>query len=192
MREKLENADPRQVQIIDVRTQQEFENAQYKFKIGYNLPVQTLESNMYLLNLSQPVYVVCQSGMRAKRASEMLSNHGFKEVYCIKGGFNDVKNCAKSDDPIVAVNTQPSSKVWSMERQVRFSAGAITAFGVAGFFATGNVAFLALPGFIGCGLMYSSVTNTCAMGVALMKMPWNKSISGKPMGAPQGATCPAK
>ncbi|KAG2393671.1 hypothetical protein C9374_007202 [Naegleria lovaniensis] len=176
VRDLLETAP--NIQIVDVRTQQEFEHAEHKFRKGFNLPVQTLESNMSLLDKTKPTYVVCQSGIRAKRASDLLSQSGFTDVICIKGGFNDIKNtCKPQDDPIVQVKpagAAGSSSVWSMERQVRFTAGAFVVAGVAGFAVTGNPVFLGLPGFIGCGLMYSAYTNTCAMGVALMKMPWNK------------------
>ncbi|KAF0983738.1 hypothetical protein FDP41_007653 [Naegleria fowleri] len=175
VRDLLEKAND--IQIVDVRTQQEFEHAEHKFRKGFNLPVQTLEANMNLLDKTKPTYVVCQSGIRAKRASELLSNSGFSDVICIKGGFNDIKNtCKPQDDPIVQVKPAgaASSSVWSMERQVRFTAGAFVFAGVAGFAVTGNPWFLSLPGFVGCGLMYSAYTNTCAMGVALMKMPWNR------------------
>ena len=174
IRESLEGASAKHVQVVDVRTQQEFETAEHKFNIGFNLPVQTLSSNISLLDTSKPVYVVCQSGLRAKRAAEMLDNSGFKDVYCIKGGFNDIKNKATSNDPIVAKRDTNASQVWSLERQVRFTAGMFVAAGVAGFLASGNPYFLALPGFVGCGLMFASITNTCAMGAVLLKMPWNK------------------
>jgi len=112
IREELEKADPRQVQIVDVRTQQEFENAAHKFKTSYNLPVQTLEYNMKLLKRNLPIYIVCQSGRRAKIASEMLVNNGFEDVYLIKGGFGEMNGTEET----VKEDTKSSSKVWSMER----------------------------------------------------------------------------
>jgi hypothetical protein len=34
--------------------------------------------------------------------------------------------------------------------------------------------FYALSGFIGAGLVFAGVTDTCGMGLLLARMPWNK------------------
>jgi hypothetical protein len=34
-----------------------------------------------------------------------------------------------------------------------------------------------LGGAIGAGLTFAAVSNTCAMGVALSKMPWNRGAA---------------
>ena len=49
---------------------------------------------------------------------------------------------------------------WALERQVRMTAGA-----------------LVLAGGIGAGLIYSTATNSCALGRALSWMPWNRSAT---------------
>jgi len=35
-------------------------------------------------------------------------------------------------------------------------------------------AFLLLPAFVGGGLVFSGITDTCGMGLLLAKMPWNQ------------------
>jgi hypothetical protein len=35
-----------------------------------------------------------------------------------------------------------------------------------------------LAGLVGSGLVFAAVTNTCAMGMALAKMPWNQRGAG--------------
>jgi len=30
------------------------------------------------------------------------------------------------------------------------------------------------PGFVGCGLVFAGVTDTCGMGMMLAKMSWNR------------------
>ena len=35
-----------------------------------------------------------------------------------------------------------------------------------------------LAGLVGGGLVFAAVTNTCAMGMALAKMPWNQRGAG--------------
>jgi hypothetical protein len=33
---------------------------------------------------------------------------------------------------------------------------------------------LVLPGFVGAGLTFAGITDTCAMGMLLAKAPWNQ------------------
>jgi uncharacterized membrane protein HdeD (DUF308 family) len=63
--------------------------------------------------------------------------------------------------------------VMSLERQVRIAAGILVLIGtLAGFFS--HQAFLVVPAFVGAGLVFAGITDTCAMGMLLAKMPWNK------------------
>lgn len=65
------------------------------------------------------------------------------------------------------------SRVISLERQVRIGAGALVVSGVllARFV---HPAFLWLSGFVGAGLVFAGVTDTCGMGMLLAKAPWNQ------------------
>ena len=66
------------------------------------------------------------------------------------------------------------SKVWSLERQVRFTAGLLVLAGVVVGFAVTPYLFL-LSGFVGAGLVFAAVTDTCGMAMMLARMPWNKA-----------------
>ena len=35
-------------------------------------------------------------------------------------------------------------------------------------------AFLALAAFVGAGLVFAGITDTCGMGLLLARMPWNQ------------------
>ena len=63
--------------------------------------------------------------------------------------------------------------VMSMERQVRIVAGALVLLGSVLAMSI-NVWFALLPAFVGCGLIYAGISNTCAMASLLGKLPWNK------------------
>ena len=64
-------------------------------------------------------------------------------------------------------------KAISLERQVRITAGSIVLVGVIlGFLV--HPAFFGLSGFIGAGLVFAGITDTCGMGMMLSKMPWNQ------------------
>lgn len=65
-------------------------------------------------------------------------------------------------------------KTMALERQVRIVAGALVATGV-GFSLWVHPAFIALSGFV--GLVFAGVTDTCAMGMLMARMPWNRVTS---------------
>ena len=64
----------------------------------------------------------------------------------------------------------------SLERQVRIAAGTLAAAG--GFLALFvNPLFAAVPAFVGTGLVFAGITDTCAMGMCIAKLPYNKPAS---------------
>jgi hypothetical protein len=61
----------------------------------------------------------------------------------------------------------------SLERQVRIAAGFLVLAGsLLAFFV--HPYFVALPAFVGAGLMFAGITDSCAMGMLIAKMPWNQ------------------
>ena len=122
----------------------------------------------------QPIFVLCRSGSRAKQAAEKLEKDGFRECHVVEGG---TLAWAEAGLPV----NRGNSKVMSLERQVRIAAGAIVLCGVllAHFV---NPALMWLSGFVGAGLIFAGITDTCAMGMLISKLPWNQ----------RGGSCPAK
>jgi len=109
--------------------------------------------------------VICRSGKRALAAAEKLCAAGMENIHVLEGGmlaWNEAGLPAKRGE-----------KVMSLERQVRIAAGTIVFIGVllAHFV---NPAFIWLSGFVGAGLVFAGITDTCAMGMMIAKMPWNK------------------
>jgi hypothetical protein len=64
---------------------------------------------------------------------------------------------------------------WDIERQVRLVAGSIVLSSVLGSVAVPKLKWLAAA--IGGGLTYAAVSNTCAMGTALSKVPYNRTAN---------------
>ena len=61
---------------------------------------------------------------------------------------------------------------WDLKRQVRLVAGGIVGVGIL---ASNKIpAAKWVAGGIGAGLTYAAVSNTCMMGNALMKLPYNR------------------
>lgn len=64
-------------------------------------------------------------------------------------------------------------KTISLERQVRIAAGALVLAGAV-LALTVHPYWGGLSAFVGAGLMYSGITDTCGMAMCLARMPWNQ------------------
>lgn len=152
-------------QVIDVREFSEFNSE--RIADAQLMPLSNFERHAAEIDHSKPVYLMCRSGNRAKNAAEKLASKGFTDIHVIEGGM---VAWAGANLPIV----KGESKVWSLERQVRFAAGMFVLTGVLlSLFVSPY--FLLLSAFVGAGLMFSAATDTCAMGMVLARMPWNKA-----------------
>ena len=74
-----------------------------------------------------------------------------------------------------------SGNRWSMDRQVRMTAGSIALVGAVAS-QVGSKRFGLIPAAIGAGLSFSAVSNTCAMASVLAKMPWNRPAQERSAG----------
>lgn len=150
--------------VIDVREPAEYHAERIR---GSRLtPLSRLDHEIEALPRQGPVYVLCRSGNRARTAALRLTQLGFEDVRVLPGGL---MAWAADGRPV----ERGPSRVWSLERQVRFAAGALVLTAVlAGLLVTAWAALAA--GLIGAGLMFSAATDTCALGLVLMRMPWNR------------------
>ncbi len=153
-------------QCLDVREPQEYAETHLKlFKLQSlsNLS----EKSTATLEKSKRTYLLCRTGNRACQAADKLEKMGFTDLNVIEGGMGAFEAAGK---PLI----KGSSKVWGLERQVRFSAGALVLLGIilAGTVHQGGI-FLSI--FVAGGLIFSAVTDTCGMGMLLARMPWNQS-----------------
>ena len=152
-------------QVIDVREFSEFNSE--RIADAELMPLSNFEKHADEIDHTKPVYIMCRSGNRAKNAAEKLASKGFTDIHVIEGGM---VAWAGADLPVV----KGDSKVWSLERQVRFTAGMLVLAGVVLSLFVSSY-FLMFSALVGAGLMFSAATDTCAVGMALAKMPWNKA-----------------
>ena len=82
--EAKQAVDAKDVQFIDVRTVGEYAGGHAPK--ASNFPLDALEKDLSKLDKNKPVYVICQTGKRSQKGSEILQKAGFKEIYNIKGG----------------------------------------------------------------------------------------------------------
>lgn len=76
--------DAKDAQFIDVRTAEEY--AAGHAPKAVNMPLDALGNELTKLDKTKPVYVICQTGRRSQKGSEILQKAGFNDVYNIQGG----------------------------------------------------------------------------------------------------------
>ncbi|MCP4786731.1 MAG: rhodanese-like domain-containing protein [Fuerstiella sp.] len=157
------------VDLIDVRTPVEFREV--RAANARNLPLDSLDPHAVMKEKEQngtandPLYVICRSGNRSAKACQQFMDAGYTNVVNVDGG---TRTWDESGLPVVR-----GTKTVSLERQVRIAAGLLVLLGtVLGLFV--NPYFIGLSAFVGAGLMFAGITDTCGMGMMLAKMPWNR------------------
>jgi rhodanese-related sulfurtransferase len=155
------------VELIDVRTPVEYREVHVG--IARNVPLDRLDPAAFMHarngSANEPLYVICRSGGRGQQACERFLSAGFSNIVNIEGG---TMACVEAGLPV-----SRGKKAISLERQVRIAAGALVLLGaVLGWLI--HPAFTGLAAFVGAGLVFAGVTDTCGMGMILSRMPWNK------------------
>jgi thioredoxin 1 len=79
--------EQKDVQLIDVRTPEEFAQGHLKGAINYDFRSKDFENQIQKLDKTKPVMVYCLSGGRSSSAAQVLGEKGFSEVYNMKGGI---------------------------------------------------------------------------------------------------------
>lgn len=150
--------------ILDVRTPAEHEDTHIE---GSRLhPLESLDADEVKKSLNgSSCYVLCRSGGRAEMAINKLSASGMENLVLIEGGIQAWETAG--------LPVRKGKSIMSLERQVRIAAGFLVLVGaVLGYTVHPN--WHALSGFVGAGLMFAGITDTCGMGMLIAKMPWNQ------------------
>ncbi len=159
--------------LIDVRTPVEFQEVHAP--AARNVPLSALDpAEVARSRPPGPLFVICRSGSRGRQACERLLAAGVAEVINVEGG-----TLAWADAGLPVVRGRP---MMSLERQVRIAAGLISFVGAV-LAMTVSPWFAGIPAFIGAGLVFAGVTDTCGMGLMLAQMPWNRVAATPPADA---------
>ncbi|HWL08215.1 MAG TPA: rhodanese-like domain-containing protein [Planctomicrobium sp.] len=163
--ERIRSNSP--VEILDVRTPAEFQEVH--LEAARNEPLERLDPAAVIaarkLQDGDPLFVICQSGGRSRQAYERFVKAGYENVVNVDGG---TAACIAAGVPVVR-----GKKTISLERQVRITAGSLVFIGSILTWLV-NPVFLVIPAFIGAGLVFAGITDTCGMGMVLARMPWNQ------------------
>lgn len=147
--------------VVDVREYPEYAEAHLP---GTRLiPLGKIKQHPELAGEGE-VLLLCRSGRRAREAAELLASRAGVQPIVIEGGIEALKQAG--------VPTRKEKGPISLERQVRIAAGALVLMGLLLDLVLPGARFLSY--FVGAGLIFAGVTDTCAMGMLLAKLPWNQ------------------
>jgi rhodanese-related sulfurtransferase len=157
----------KKINLVDVRTPVEYQ--EIHLADARNVPLDKLDPAAVMQSrnssIDEPMYLICRSGSRGRQACEKFLAAGFTNVVNVEGG---TLACAESGLSVVR-----GKRMISLERQVRIAAGLLVLVGAAlGWLV--HPAFIGLSAFVGAGLVFAGVTDTCGMGLMLARMPWNQ------------------
>jgi rhodanese-related sulfurtransferase len=152
-------------QIVDVREPVEYESERIAGSIF--LPLSSLKEKAGALDSNRPLCLVCRTGNRARMALARLSELGVTDAFVMQGGL---QAWAAEGLPV----ERTGRRIWSMERQVRFTAGLLVLLGIALAY-TVSANWICLSAFVALGMIISAVTDSCGMAVVLGRMPWNRA-----------------
>lgn len=168
-RSVVESGKP--IELIDVRTPVEFREVHVE--VARNEPLERLDPSAILAarngSAQEPLYVICRSGARGQQACEKLFAAGLNDVINVEGG---TMACAAAGVPVVR-----GKKSIPLHCQVQIIVGFLVLLG-SSLAVTYNSNWIVLPILMGAGLTFSGLTNTCAMGTILARMPWNHCKDG--------------
>jgi rhodanese-related sulfurtransferase len=153
------------VRLLDVRTAGEYESVHIRG--SYNVPLDTLgeHGDEIRATVEEPVVLLCQSGNRARQAEAALQECTMRNVHVLEGGM---AGWLAADLPVVRGRQR-----LSLERQVRIAAGSLAALGAVLSLVL-NPLFAVVPAFVGTGLVFAGVTDTCGMAMVLSRLPYNR------------------
>lgn len=148
---------------IDVRTPAEFDEIHIDGSVLHPLGDLDAAEVRRMAEGKSACVVVCRSGKRAAEAAKKL---------------RDVPGLCVLDGGVAAweeagLEVARGRKAMSLERQVRIAAGLFVLTGVA-LSVLVNPYWIALSAFVGAGLVFAGITDTCGMGLILARMPWNR------------------
>jgi rhodanese-related sulfurtransferase len=156
--------------VIDVRTPAEYASGHLPGAL--NIPLDHVRQALPEIRHAAErgdILVVCASGARSENACKLLAEQGITTTI-LAGGTGAWAAEGHDLRTPAACDTRAG---WSMERQVRFTAGALVLLGlVLGLLV--HPALLLVSAGVAGGLVFSALTNTCGMAAVLGRLPHNR------------------
>ena len=159
--------------LVDVREPGEY--ASEHITGAASFPLSSFDPSRLSSEKDKTIALYCQSGRRSAQAGQKLLEAGFPQVAHLKGGIPTWTAAGFS-------TKMDKNAPISLFRQVQIVAGSLVFLGtVLGVLVSPK--FLILSGFVGCGLVFAGITNTCVMGMLLAKLPYNQRNNQQGIGS---------
>lgn len=165
------------VTLMDVREPAEY--AAERIPGASSHPLSQFQPQQIQVTPSKTVVLYCRSGKRSAQAAQECLAAGFPQISHLKGGIISWKTAGYTTEKSLNAPI-------SLFRQVQIVAGSLVVLGTI-LSVTLSPSFLLLSGFVGAGLVFAGITDTCAMGMLLAKLPYNQRAA-LPQPAPLQAT----
>lgn len=156
--------------LVDVREPDE--HAAQRIGAATLLPLSRFNPGLLRSLGSKSIILHCKSGRRSADAARMaagLAGEGF-EILSLAGGIEAWRNAGL---PVVE---SAGRRTISVMRQVQLVIGAGVLAGTAAGYLS-HPYFLAIPAFLGAGLLFAGATGTCGLASLLGMMPWNRAVA---------------
>ncbi|MFF7357238.1 rhodanese-like domain-containing protein [Streptomyces filipinensis] len=155
--------------VVDVRTPGEYAGGHLPG--AFNIPLGRLDRALADLRSVAgygDILVVCASGVRSETACRVLAENGVTAA-TLAGGTS----AWAAQGYALHRPEGTTTATWSMERQVRFTAGSVVVLGLLlGLLV--HPAFQLLSAGVAGGLVFSALTDTCGMAAVLARLPHNR------------------
>lgn len=153
-----------EVTLIDIRETDEF--AREHIKGAHSMPMSIVAEELDELAPKTPVVFHCRSGVRTAQNCDALAHHVKGPAFVLTGGID----AWKAANLPLSVNKKAPLELM---RQVQITIGTLSLIGVLLTLFV-NINFIALPAFLGAGLVFAGTTGWCGMAKLLAIMPWNR------------------
>ncbi|PSN20691.1 hypothetical protein C7271_01020 [filamentous cyanobacterium CCP5] len=156
------------ITLIDVREPAEFAGEHIPGAVL--VPLSRFDGRKIPQAGNTQLVLYCRSGNRSEIAAQKLLDAGLESVTHLSCGLASWKEAGYA----TVVNRNAPI---SLMRQVQIVAGSLVFLGtLLGAFI--SPWFLILSGFVGAGLMFAGISDTCMMGMLLAKLPYNQRSQG--------------
>ncbi|MEW1893707.1 rhodanese-like domain-containing protein [Streptomyces sp. IBSBF 3010] len=156
--------------VIDVRSPGEYAGGHLPG--AHNIPLDDLAQALPTLRETadrRDLLVVCASGARSQKAGDTLTSNGIPAA-SLEGGTA----AWASEGGELHRPATPAAAKWAMDRQVRLTAGSLVLLGLL-LGVLIHPAFQLISVGVAAGLVYSALSNSCAMAELLGKLPYNRT-----------------
>lgn len=151
--------------MVDVREPAEYSDLHLYGAI--NIPSRKYKTVDYEKYRGRPIYLVCNTGSRAKEVKQQLETAGFTHVY-----INAIQMQAYTEQQQQNPGIEGS---WTVDRQFRLMLGVLLLMSVTGMF-TGMTYLLAITLIIALGLTITAIIDRCYLKMLIARMPWNERV----------------